>query len=713
LSWSELIDRLAALAGIEPWYYDLSGQWHETTQATKILVLNALGFDASSATAAEAGIRAFEEEPWRRCMTPFVVRRDMHDIDVFLPAGGVERNWEWEIVCEDGETAHGTFRPESLPLLGAREIDGHGIEHRRLALNLAVPPGYHRIRLSSVAPVESVLVCVPASCYVPPVLARPDRRVWGIATHLYTLRSHRNWGIGDFTDLAHLCDMTGQAGASAVAVNPFHALFPDRPEDASPYSPSSRHFLNPIYIDPEVAPFAETVAKARTPDTALVPFRASNAVEYSHVWREKQEVFELLFRRWQEQPAQAGPMRDFQRFIERGGPALERFATFAALAEEHGSDWHRWPVGLRAPGGEAIRAFAGLRHERILFHQYLQYLADGQLRAAAERARHSGLAVGIVRDLALGTNPDGADAWAQQENFVPLLRCGAPPDDFQSDGQEWGILPAHPLGLRRNPAPFAALLNANMRHAGGLRIDHVVGIQRQFLVPLGAKPQEGCYLRYPMDELFGLLALESWRNRCLIVGEDLGTVPEGFRDRMRETNIYGCALLYFERDRDGNFKAAHEYPVKAAASVATHDLPTLAGFWEGDDIAIRRRIGIYTDAQADQARARREDDCRRLVQLLVEADFLSADGARALPTLTASLRNAIHDFLASSAAQIFLAQLDDLSGETDQINLPGTTTSHANWRRKLSVALEDESLVSALRELTQMCEARGRHGQPD
>jgi len=285
------------------------------------------------------------------------------------------------------------------------------------------------------------------------------------------------------------------------------------------------------------------------------------------------------------------------------------------------------------------------------------------------------------------------------------LRCGAPPDEFQPRGQEWGVLPFNPLALKRDFTPYVSLLRANMRHAGGLRIDHVIGMQRMFVVPLGGDAAAGCYLRYPLDELLGLLALESQRNETLIVGEDLGTVPEGFRGRMQEKNVLGCAILYFERSRDGSFKPARDYRNAAAVSAATHDLPTLAGYWEGRDIEQRERIGIYDEAQAAAAHIERRRDCERLCEALRAAGF---DVGECGDELTPELRDAIHGFLASCSSELLLAQLDDVADEKDAINMPGTVSEYPNWRRRLSVALEDERLAEALRALGRVALEQGR-----
>jgi 4-alpha-glucanotransferase len=598
---------------------------------------------------------------------------------------------KWRVTFEAGDTTQGEFRPESLALLGTREIDGKRIEHRRLELAVG-PLGYHQLIVA--APErqwESILTLAPERCFLPACLAG-EKRAWGVATHLYTLRSERNWGVGDFSDLARLGAMVGRRGGAAVAVNPFHALFPERANEASPYSPSSRRFLNPLYID-----------LANVPPKGLGALQAPDLVDYPAVWRAKTAAFAALF-------AKAGPgSKAASEFVRAQGQPLQDFATFCALVEAHGLPWRQWPVEFQWPGSPKVAAFAREQKDRIAYHGWLQYLADAQLKAAAEEGQGAGLEIGIVRDLALGISPDGADAWSQQESFVADLRCGAPPDEFQPRGQEWGVLPLRPLALKRDPMPFTQLLRANMRHAGGLRIDHVIGLQRQFLVPLGGEPKDGCYVRFPFEELTGILALESLRNQCLILGEDLGTVPEGFRERMTAMNVFGCDLLYFERTGDGGFKAPGDYRRKAAVSIGTHDLPTFAGYWEGCDIALRRRLGIYDNSAASAAEAERTRERKRLLEALaaIGAKFRAGE----TPPADRALLDAVHAFLVSSSARLFLAKLDDLFGEREQLNLPGTTTAYPNWRRKLKVAIDDPAFAKALDELAVLCASRalGQH----
>ena len=719
-----LLDRLASRAGIEPSYFDIFGQWHEASFETKASILSAMGFDVSSIQSLGAAITAKEEDSWRRSLAPVVVKTGDaagFDLDLFLPVNGPSRYWNWEIACESGETYQDVFRPDDLPVLTAREIDGQRKEHVRLTIRQPLPIGYHRLRIGGERAVEAQLLLAPRRCYVPPHLDVSDGRRWGVSAHLYTLRSERNWGIGDFGDLARLCQLAGQSGASVVATNPFHALFPNRPSDASPYSPSSRLFLNPIYIDVTAVPSLSGCHAAHPANSILSSLRETKLVDYPEVWAAKLHTFEALFNDFQARLAHGtGGHResaDFQNFITEAGPALQRFAAFSVLDEIYckgagqGVPWPRWSLRHRVPDSAEVKQVIGDRSDRAMFHQYLQYLADCQLGRAAEEARRAGLDIGLMRDLALGASPDGADTWMQQEVFATDLRCGAPPDDFHPDGQEWGVVPFDPVALRRNYSPFISMLRANMRHAGGLRVDHVIGLQRQFLVPLGERPAQGCYVNFPFQELMAILALESQRNKCMVIGEDLGTVPEGFRDRLREKGAFGCAILYFERTAVGRFKAATEYPKQVAATATTHDLPTLVGYWEGLDIAIRRRVGIYTDADADKALVQRRNDRLQLFDALVAADFPVSPTGDDSPQTALKLVQAVHGFLASSAAQLFLAQLDDLMGEADQINVPGTVDEYPNWRRKLSLDLDDPTFVAAITELARICAAQGR-GRP-
>jgi 4-alpha-glucanotransferase len=724
MTWEMLLARLAALVGIESSYTDIYGRRVDTSLDAKVRVLVALGFDISSVSSLTTAVVAAEEEPWRRWLAPWVVRTTdtaALDLDLFLPADDADQQWSWEIAFEDGAIAAGSFRREDLVMLGVRDIEGRRIEHRRLSLRRSGPIGYHRVRISGPSEVEASLVLAPHRCYVPPELEGPDKRAWGLTTHLYTLRSQSNWGVGDFSDLARLCQIAGNAGASVVGTNPFHALFPRRPSDASPYSPSSRIFLNPIYIDVTAVPGFPNCLAAQESEATLSVLRNTELVDYPNVVATKLRALEALFEVFCARPDGDGEggreVRAFRRFSADAGPILQSFSAFSVLDELNSGptgeavSWSRWPSAFHTPEGSAVDRLAGEHSRRLAFYQYLQFLADRQLGHAAEDARHAGLTIGIMRDLALGVSPDGADAWMDQQAFANGLRCGAPPDDFNPHGQEWGVVPFSPPALRRDYSPFVATVRANMRHAGGLRIDHVAGLQRQFVVPRGDRPGHGCYLNFPREELFAILALESRRCSCLVLGEDLGTLPEGFREQMRARTMFSSAVLYFERLSDGRFRCPGDYPAQSIATATTHDLPTLVGYWEGRDIAARRGVGILSASEVEPARQHRLDDCRRLSEALASAGFplpAPADGTQPAPS---ELLDAVHRFLAAASARLFLAQLDDLLGEVDQINVPGTVDIYPNWRRKLSFEVEAPALADAIARLARVCREQGRGRQ--
>jgi len=548
------------------------------------------------------------------------------------------------------------------------------------------------------------LAVAPAACHLPAAL-QPGARGWGLTVQLYGLRSERSWGMGDFTDLATVCAASGQLGAATVGINPLHALFASEPLHASPYSPSSRVQLDYLYIDPAAVPGFATDAAIRglASNGALATLRDSDFVDHGAVAALKRPVLEALYRRFRAIDLKtATPAGEtFRKFQCDGGRALAAFATFEALHERFNGNggqfsWHDWPEELRRPDSAAVTEFAEEHRERVEFFEFLQWQADVQLGAAAAAGRGAGLPLGLYRDLAVGVNPQGAEAWADQGLVVPGMSIGAPPDSLSRAGQDWGLAPVNPLALRRRGfQPFIAALRANMRHAGVLRIDHVMSLARLYWVPAGRSAVAGAYVKYPLAELLRLVALESHRHGCAVIGEDLGTVPDGFRETMQAANVLSYRVVMFERRWDGNFVPPSEYPPVAAASAATHDLATLKGFWLGRDIAWRQRLQLYPDAAAEAADITDRNTARwQLLEALARegliawdrfGEFLPRDGA---PVYTAELGAAIFAFLARSRARLMLVQIEDVAGEEEQANLPGTTDEHPNWSRRLSTTLD-------------------------
>jgi (1->4)-alpha-D-glucan 1-alpha-D-glucosylmutase len=560
-----------------------------------------------------------------------------------------------------------------------------------------LPLGHYRIEMTRTDGQrgQSQLYVTPATAWMPPSLGERGR-VWGVAVQLYAQRSARNWGMGDFTDLKALIDGAASAGAAAIGVNPLHALFWDRPDQCSPYAPASRLFLNPLYLDVEACEGFEDceAARARLAEreirAQIDALRRTPLVDYLGVAALKAEILELVFaaadaRHDKDPHGQAA--RAFATWRGERGQALERFATFQVLREEMPQkDWRAWPEELRDPSTRAVAAFAAAHRRRIDFLAWLQWQSDIQLAECQAHARARGMPIGLYLDLAVGVAADGADAWMDGDLAVADMRIGAPPDIWNRKGQDWGLPPWHPGRLAaRGLQPFVALLDANMRHAGALRIDHALGLLRQFWVPSGARPADGAYVRFPFDDLLGLVALESRRHSCVVIGEDLGTVPPGFSDALMARGILSYRIVLFERDARGEASSPADYPLSALVAAGTHDLPTLPGYWTGADLQAKRDAGAYPDLAAAETEARERPRDRRLLLERLRLEGLIGDDEPTLDAVTI----AVYRLLARTPSRIVMVQLEDPLQVIEQANLPGTVTEHPNWRRKLPVPVED------------------------
>ncbi len=696
----EALRRLAQAAGIEARYWDIRGGLHETAPATMRALLGALGFAADTDGDVATGLASIAQEPWRTPLPSVVVARENCELDVpvRLPeAAG--RTIRWTVRLETGEVRTGECGLDTLPIEEMGRFGETQIARRRLKL-APLPAGYHDLHLAASGEARARLIVAPQRCYLPPKFSAA--KSWGLAAQLYTLKSSNDWGIGDFGHLRTLIERLAEGGADAVGLNPLHALFLDAPDEASPYSPSSRLFRNPLYLEvtaiPDFAESEEARALIESPDVARLLRRARGAafVDYKAVAEVKLAVLQCLYDSFAANHVSRMDARAaaFLGFVEHAGRALDRFATFQMLSEHFGTHaWLRWPAACRDPESGLVSELRGRTAERVSFFKYLQWQCEEQLAAAAELARRGGMDVGLYNDLAVSVDEASADHWSRQDLFIGGVSVGAPPDPFNEAGQGWGVIPLNPFRLRAAAyEPFVALLRANMRHAGALRIDHVMGWQRLFLIPHGAKPAAGAYVNYPLDDLLAIAALESQRHRCAVIGEDLGTVSAGFRERMAAANVLSCRIFAFERD-GGRFRRPHEYPALASVSAATHDLATLAGFWGGDDIAAKAKLGLFKSPEEEaNARASRSADKRLLLQALADEallpDGVSPPDADRLGW-TPELALAVHAYLARSPSLLFLAQLDDLAGVAHQANLPGSTTQYPNWRRRQARTLDE------------------------
>ena len=704
---AETIDKLATEAGIAAQWWDVAGKRTTVSPETKIALLAALGLDVASEAQARDSLARLVDDTQRRRLPFSLVLRLGEPLVASLR--DMARAADARIVREDGAVAEWPVEPaDGVP----RDLpDGRSVSERRIALP-ELPIGRYRLIVDGV---ECALTIAPPEASSPKAALR---KRFGVAAQLYALRrageDGRDQGIGDFSALARAGEEAGGAGAAYLGLSPLHMLFPRDRERASPYYPSDRRFLDPIFIDAlddAGLPRDEALSAALA---ALAPqFAAASAtkyVAYEAVWRAKRAALEArsaVFGRLRASRPSDPLIADYHAFARSGGETLRRFAAFQAAADgEAGENWRLWPQDLRDGEPKAIDKAIERNRAAFEFALFCQWLADRQLGRAAERARERGLEIGFYRDLAVGAAPDGAESWAHAQALARGVTIGAPPDPFSLQGQNWNLPAPNPLaGAREGWASLSAVYRANMRHAGMLRIDHAMGLERLFLIPEGARPAEGAYLSYPIDDLIGHVALESQRARCMVVGEDLGTVPEGFRDRMTRANIAGMRVLWFERDGPRLRPPARNPPLSVAC-VATHDLATLAGWWQGADIGERLALGLLTLAQAGEATTARREEKRGLIAALLAAGLIASAPSDEAP-LSDAVAAAVHALIGGAGSILAHAQFDDLIGETVQTNLPGTDRERPNWRLK-TVPDVAEAFVSHRAQAILAALGRGR-----
>ena len=720
------LDQLSALYGIANVYHDASGNLHRVSDETRRRLLRSMGVDVHPSSDLGRILIRIEEECWRRRLEPVAVGREGDAALSFAltsPEAETVSPIFWRIIEESEQQVSGTL---DLGEFEARDRRRFGDEAWvSVAITLPAPrtPGYYRIQLcndraSQTSFAECLLILAPTSCYRPEVIER-GRRLWGLTAQLYGLRSQRNWGMGDFTDLMRLVEFAADRGADFVGLNPLHAPLSQTDEHASPYDPSSRKFLNALYLDVEaMADFAESeAAKQRVADeqfnTELRSLRAAELVDYGAISALKNEVLQELFLSFcrHHRNRDTGRGRDFRKFKEDRGQSLYRFAAFQVLYEywcECDPDawgWPAWPEEFHDCCSDVVEALIESRRDRLDYFMYVQWNAELQLTAAAERAGELGMEIGIYADLALSSKIGGADTWIDRSLYLSGAHLGAPPDNFNQTGQDWGLPPWDPVGLRAGGyRPFIETLRANMRIGGALRIDHVMSLMRCFLIPGGSTAADGAYVYGHFDEMRAILALESQRHRCTVIGEDLGTVPPEVRLGLSGIAALGYRVLYFEKGEEGAFKAPADLDTDVLTVISTHDLPTLVGFWQGADIEERTEHGLFpSDDEREQQLILRAEDRARLLLALEKQGLLPDEVDRTElhigAEMTAALRAAFHRYLAMSASLLVGVQAEDLLGERGQANLPGTTDEHPNWRRRLSLQIEswsEESQVLAI-----------------
>ena len=677
--------------GVERDYWDIFGHRHFAPPEVLRAILCSLGVDASTTEALDAAIRDRHMQHTGRLLPPTLVVLPGEPVPVSVAPEAAGSPASVCIRLEDGTT---------------REFET-GLRHSRLPLPEDLPLGYHQIvlRIGSEEVTSRLIVC-PARAFAP--TAEIPSRAAGIGVSVYGLRSARNWGCGDFSDLMAFSAWAKTAlGANFIALNPLHAIANRAPFNTSPYLPTCSYYRNFIYIDVEAvpefgrSPLARRLLESTAVQEELASLRHATEVQYERVSRLKLVFLRLAFREFlRERCAGSQRAREFEAWAEREGELLHLFAVHAALDEAMHRrsrdvwNWPGWPEPLRHPDSPETREFAQEHWRSVLFYQYVQWIADTQLANAQVHARSLGMSIGLYHDLALATDRFGADLWMLPRFYVSGCRVGAPPDGFSPKGQDWGFPPPNSEAHYHDGYRlFAASIRKACQHGGALRIDHVMRFFRLYWIPDGMEADAGTYVRDRHEDLLRILALESVRNQVLIVGEDLGTVPDYVRETLSRYGILSYRLFYFERERSGEFKPPADYPELALVSAATHDLPTLAGFWQNRDIAARRQAGVLPDDESmRRAVEQRMSEKQRILDLLHRLRLIPAQSPRRaaeIPQLSGELQNAIVGLLMSTPSMLLLLNQEDLFKETDQQNLPGTTAEYPNWRRKMKYALEE------------------------
>jgi len=735
------LSQLAALFGIVPEFTDNDGRRRVTPDHTTRALLAAMGTDASTDEAVRVALAAHHQAHRQQLLPPLAVVKAHADrgvrVELTVPPGWGARRATCQLLLD--HEAGGQTEVERRVKLPAQ---GHSFG---VWIRPCPAPGYHRLQVNMAVDDdervgEQQLVVHPGRCAMP---LASGSRVFGLWANLYSLRSERNWGFGDFGDLARLAHLGGSVGAAFTGVNPLHALH-DEAGSTSPYSPISRLFTNPLYLDveaiPEWADDSACQAAREQPSfqRALASARQQTRLDYPALWKLKRPMLLLAHKAFVARNAETQTTRgqDYRRWCDEQGEPLLTFATFMALcdgqtASANGStDWREWPPQWSDRGSPEVAAFAAQHPDTVDFHRWLQFACHDQLGHAAHQAGRSGQRLGLYQDLAIGTPPWAADIWAQPELFVKGVRIGCPPDAFASEGQDWNLTPLSPSQIMNGGWRYwRGVLRAAMAHGGVLRIDHVMGLFRQYWIPAGASAKSGAYVRFPGETLLGILALESSRNHTLVVGEDLGTVPEGLSARLAQAKILSSRVALFERDGRGAFRPSSSFSKRALLTATTHDLPPLDALWGDDDLILRRRLGQIPDddglAAAREERRALLAALRRRVSHDSSSDSAAAAGsheaAKADESATgsgspesaserAALRRDVYRWLSATAAPLLGVSLDDLCGETEPVNIPGVDEeTHPSWSRRMTVPLEQLAHQEGVSDLWNDLSERGGH----
>lgn len=706
---TDFIQHLVEQRGIGTEFIDAWGKPTVIARRNQEKLLQTMGYPVDDQIVLVSQLESEAISEWQRPLNPVYVFRKGESLSLLMRCSITDAaaNHSLRIQTENGDKHAITFQPVDGRLVSTQEIDGLEWHQYALEILLALPLGYHdaqlffgRKKLSS-----TKIIMAPQRCYIPKSIAQ-GKKLWGFSVQLYCVRSERNWGIGDFTDLCFLAEHAAKLGADFIGLNPIHQLYPANPDTCSPYGPSSRRWLNYLYIDVEaVEGFANENLRAwmaeENINARLVDLRAQDWVDYAGVAEIKLTALEKIFAYYCDSylSKQTAQRKAFDAFVEEGGDSLHGLAVFEALQmhlKKQGHEYWGWPAfpeQYRSADLPAVKRFAKKYANEVQFYLFLQWQAQVQFEQASKAAKKAGMLIGLYRDLAVGVSAGSAEIWSNQSLYCSNVSIGAPPDILGPLGQKWGLPPMDPAVLvEQQYQPIVDLFSSNMRASGALRIDHAMALLRLWWVHNDDDANDGVYVNYPVDDLLAILALESQRNKSLVIGEDLGTVPDAIREKLQANGVYSYRVFFFEQAEDGGFFSPAHYPEQSMATLTTHDMPTLIGYWHCDDLKLGREVGLYPDEEVLQSLfLDRHENKQHILNTLHGHQSISEHVGRDVNHVGMSeeLNFGMQKHMASGSSALLSLQLEDWLQMDKPVNIPGTFAEYPNWRRKLSHNLEE------------------------
>ena len=704
----QLLQQLVEMRGIETQYVDAWGKPATIAESSKAKLLNTLGYDTSSDEKIQSQITQDIKSVWLSPLNPVQVVRNTQEINlaVRLPIELVNDDHTLTVTCENGDVLTHQFTPVDQEMTTMAHIDDVEFHEYVVTLPLDLPLGYHDVALSADDDefARSRLIVAPEACYTPNEI-KEGKKIWGLSVQLYCVRSEKNWGIGDFSDLALLIEKAAGVGADFIGLNPIHALYPANPNACSPYGPSSRRWLNYLYIDVTAIDgyddaSVQAVVSSDEFKATLEHARNVEHVDYEAVAHVKLAALKAVFDVYDAKYLRKSTKQNkaFKAFVEAGGESLDMLAVYDALQSHlkaEGKDSWGWPVfpqDYKDYYNPAVAKFKSANEQDVKFYLFLQWIAAQQLELASNKATDAGMTIGLYRDLAVGVSEGSAEIWGNKDLYCTGASVGAPPDILGPLGQNWGLPPMDPRKLyEQGYQPIIDLFASNMASSGSLRIDHVMALLRLWWVVKGDNAKDGGYVYYPVDDLLGILALESHRNQSLVIGEDLGTVPEEIRSKLADNGVYSYRVFFFEQAEDGGFFSPSHYPVQSMSTLTTHDMPTLIGYWHCLDLELGKEIGLYpTEEILQTLYADRHENKQAILDTLHGHGSIGDNVGHDVnyTGMNRELNNGMQVHMAGGSSALLSLQLEDWLEMDKPVNIPGTFDEYPNWRRKLTENIE-------------------------